>query len=47
MVSTWLYRVTANLCLDRLRSRHKSVPIDAVPGDMTAGDPGIIASLQQ
>lgn len=47
MVSTWLYRVTANLCLDRLRTRRKSVPIDAVPGEMTAGDPGIIASLQQ
>lgn len=46
-VSTWLYRVTANLCLDRLRARCKMVPIDAVPGEMTAGDPAIIASLQQ
>ena len=47
MVSTWLYRVTANLCLDRLRTRRKSVHIDAVPGEMTVGDPDIIASLQQ
>lgn len=46
-VSTWLYRVTANLCLDRLRGRRNSVPFDAVPGEMTAGDPSIIASLQQ
>lgn len=46
-VSTWLYRVAANLCLDRLRARCKMVPIDAVPGEMTAGNPAIIASLQQ
>ncbi len=46
-VSTWLYRVAANLCLDRLRARCKTVPIDAVPGEMTAGDPAIITSLQQ
>jgi RNA polymerase sigma factor (sigma-70 family) len=29
-VSTWLYRVTANLCIDRLRTRRASVAIDAV-----------------
>ena len=29
-VSTWLYRVTANLCTDRLR-RRKSVPLDDAP----------------
>lgn len=29
-VSTWLYRVTANLCIDRLRSRRTTVAIDAV-----------------
>ncbi|SMY08755.1 RNA polymerase sigma factor [Flavimaricola marinus] len=28
-VSTWLYRVTANLCTDRLRKR-RTVPLDAV-----------------
>lgn len=29
-VSTWLYRVSANLCTDRLRKR-RSVDIDAIP----------------
>lgn len=31
-VTTWLYRVVANLCTDRLRKRARdSVPLDAVP----------------
>ncbi|GGL60485.1 RNA polymerase sigma factor [Wenxinia marina] len=30
-VSTWLYRVVANLCTDRLRRRGRGVPLDAVP----------------
>ncbi len=31
-VTTWLYRVTANLCIDRLRRRGAgSPPLDAVP----------------
>lgn len=29
--ATWAYRVTANLCTDRLRSRRSQVPLDAVP----------------
>lgn len=29
-VTTWLYRVTANLCTDRLRLRRRSVPLDSV-----------------
>ena len=29
-VSTWLYRVTHNLCIDRLRRRRPSADIDAV-----------------
>ncbi|WP_210527275.1 RNA polymerase sigma factor [Rubellimicrobium arenae] len=36
-VSTWLYRVTANLCTDRLRRRRRSVGLDdiAEPADPT------------
>ncbi|SHI64070.1 RNA polymerase sigma factor [Wenxinia saemankumensis] len=30
-VTTWLYRVVANLCLDRLRRRGRAAPLDAVP----------------
>ncbi|NVO24793.1 RNA polymerase sigma factor [Donghicola sp. C2-DW-16] len=29
-VTTWMYRVTANLCTDRLR-RRRNVPLDAAP----------------
>ena len=39
-VSTWLYRVTTNLCTDRLRSRHrrKQTPLDDAP-DVEDGAP--------
>lgn len=30
-VSTWLYRVTANLCTDRLRKRRRTAPLEAAP----------------
>lgn len=30
-VSTWLYRVTANLCLDRLRRARPMAPLEAAP----------------
>lgn len=47
-VSTWLYRVTANLCLDRLRTTGRNVvPIDAIPGEICATDPAILPRLQQ
>ncbi len=41
-VSTWLYRVTANLCTDRLRARRPTEPLDAAnepaaPGRGAAG----------
>lgn len=42
-VGTWLYRVVANLCTDRLR-RRKTVPIDTVP-DPQDGAPGPVAGL--
>ncbi len=30
-VTTWLYRVTANLCIDRLRRRRTGPALDAIP----------------
>lgn len=42
-VGTWLYRVVANLCTDRLR-RRRLVPIDAVP-DPEDGAPGAVAGM--
>ena len=37
-VTTWLYRVTANLCTDRLRRRNRTTPLDGVaePADGAA-----------
>ncbi|MDA9020369.1 RNA polymerase sigma factor [Flavimaricola sp.] len=37
-VSTWLYRVTANLCTDRLRRRRRTVSLDGLadPADAAA-----------
>ncbi len=29
-ISTWLYRVTRNLCIDRIRKRRPTVPIEGV-----------------
>lgn len=42
-VSTWLYRVVANLCTDRLR-RRRPVPLDAAP-EPEDGRPGAEAGL--
>ncbi len=44
-VTTWLYRVTANLCIDRLR-RARGLPLDAVPEPEDPA-PGPAAGLQQ
>lgn len=46
LVSTWMYRVTANLCTDRLRSRRPTKDLDQVaePPDPT---PGAEAQLTQ
>lgn len=42
-VTSWLYRVTANLCLDRLR-RQRTIPLDEAP-DLPDGQPGAEARL--
>ena len=44
-VSTWLYRVTANLCTDRLRRRKRSVPLDAVAEPLDTA-PSVAARMQ-
>ncbi len=44
-VTTWLYRVTANLCMDRLRKRGRVEPgLDAVP-EVPDPTPGAEAQL--
>lgn len=43
-VSTWLYRVTANLCTDRLRRRGRTVALEAV-AEPEDGQPGAVAGL--
>lgn len=43
-VTTWLYRVVANLCTDRLRSRRPSVPIEDRE-DIEDGARGQVADL--
>lgn len=46
-VSTWLYRVVSNLCLDRLRRRGRSVPFDSVPdlADRPDGAPDAVEQI--
>lgn len=43
-VSTWLYRVTVNLCTDRLRKSGRSVDIDAV-AEPEDGQPSVEATM--
>ena len=43
-VSTWLYRVVANLCTDRLRKR-RSVPLDQV-AEPTDAAPSVAQKMQ-
>ncbi len=44
-VSTWLYRVTANLCIDRLRKRKDGPALDAIP-EPEDGTPSVNARMQ-
>ena len=48
-VTTWLYRVTGNLCVDRLRKRQPKVTLDAVaePADPAPGPAEAMASEQR
>lgn len=43
-LSTWLYRVTSNLCIDRLR-RRREVTLDATP-DLLDEAPGAVSRLE-
>ncbi len=44
-VSTWLYRVVANLCTDRLRKRRGAVSLDQV-AEALDGSPSAAAQMQ-
>lgn len=43
-ISTWLHRVTVNLCVDRLRKRGRSTPIDDAPEPVDE-TPGAAAAM--
>lgn len=46
-VTTWLYRVTANLCIDRMRKRKRiGTDIDAVP-EVADAAPSVATQMQQ
>lgn len=45
-VTTWLYRVVSNLCVDRLRKTRETVALDAAP-EPADGSPGAEAGLLQ
>ncbi|WP_118135378.1 RNA polymerase sigma factor [Oceanicella sp. SM1341] len=44
-LSTWLYRVTSNLCTDRLRRRRPGVTLDDAP-EVSDGAPSVQQSLE-
>lgn len=44
-ISTWLYRVTSNLCTDRLRARRRVLPLDDV-ADPPDPAPSAVDALQ-
>jgi len=43
-ISTWLYRVVHNLCIDRLRKRRPSVPVEDAPEPVDP-DPGVLERM--
>ncbi len=44
-VSTWLYRVVSNLCIDRLRRRARNVPLESV-ADPADERPDVVTDMQ-
>ncbi len=45
-VTTWLYRVAANLCIDRQRKGRRQAPLEAA-GDPADGRPGAVAAMTE
>lgn len=45
-VTTWLYRVTANMCIDRIRKRRGGPNIDDVP-ELADESPSAVDQMQQ
>jgi RNA polymerase sigma-70 factor (ECF subfamily) len=45
-VSTWLYRVVQNLCIDRMRRRRPQVAVEDAPEPVDP-DPGVLARMAQ
>lgn len=45
-VTTWLYRVTANLCIDRMRRRRSGPPLDEMP-ELADGAPSAAEEMQR
>ena len=45
-VSTWLYRVVHNLCIDRIRKRRPQVPVEDAPEPVDP-DPGVLERMAQ
>lgn len=45
-VSTWLYRVVHNLCIDRIRKRRPQVPVEDAPEPVDP-DPSVLERMAQ